>query len=302
MNIKRNVSLSPLSTFKIGGRAEMFCLVRTPENLIRAAEWAKANKIPYRVFAGGSNTVFPDGTLNGLLIRIRGGKISVSRNTICADAGVLLKDAVRISLAHGLQGLETLSGIPGTIGGAAYGNAGAYGHSISEVIRRVEVWDGRTRRWISRKECAFGYRESILKHTPWLALRVELGLKKGDRKELFAVSRKTIRVRNKKYKPGIKCPGSFFKNVLVADTPKAALKKIDPRKIIAGKIPTGYLLEEVGAKGMRSGGIAIPAFHGNLFENTGGATARDVKQLAATLKKRVYKKFGITIEEEVRYF
>ena len=106
----------------------------------------------------------------------------------------------------------------------------------------------------------------------------------------------------KKYKPGLKCPGSFFKNVLVRDASQRTLKLIDKIKIIKSKIPTGYLLEEVGAKGMRRGGIKIADFHGNLFINEGAGTARDVKELAKELKKRVRDHFGIELEEEVMYF
>ncbi len=302
MNIKRNVPLAPLSTFRIGGRAELFCAVRTPENFIRAVEWAKSRHVPYAVFAGGSNAVFPDKGIKGLLVRFHGGAISVSKNRIVADAGVPLAKVISGAIVRGLGGLETLSGIPGTIGGATVGNAGAYGHSISETVRRVEVWDGKKRYWIKNDACVFGYRESIFKHKPLLVLRTELEFKRGNREELAMVSKKIIKTRNKKYKPGIKCPGSFFKNVLVKDVSRSAMKRVDRAKIIDGKIPAGYLLQNAGAKGMRVGGIRIPDFHGNLFENMGHATARDVHSLADILRKRVKTKFGITLEEEVRYF
>lgn len=302
MHIKKDVSLASLSTFRIGGRAELFCLVKTPEGLIRTIEWAKKHEIPFRVFAGGSNIVFPDEGLKGLLIRFHGGSLKVSKNTIIADAGVPLMKVISVAIRHGFQGLETLSGIPGTVGGATVGNAGAYGHSISEAVRRVEVWDGKRRRWIANKACKFAYRESALKHKPLFVLRVELRFRKGDRKELQKKSKEIVLIREKKYKPGIKCPGSFFKNVVASEVSRSVMKKINTTKIIGGKIPSGYLLEEVGAKGMRRGGIRIPDFHGNLFENTGKATAKDVKKLAGILRKKVKAKFGITLEEEVRYF
>ncbi len=302
LKILGNVPLAPLSTFRIGGKAELFCAVRTPDGFIRAIEWAKENKIPYRVFAGGSNIVFPDEGLKGLLIRFHGGSLEISNNAIIADAGVPLMKVISVAIRHGLRGLETLSGIPGTVGGATVGNAGAYGHSISEAVRRVEVWDGKRRKWIANKACKFAYRESALKHRPLLVLRVELRFRKGDRKELQKKSKETVLIREKKYQPGIKCPGSFFKNVVASDVSHFVMKRIDTSKIIGGKIPTGYLLEEVGAKGMRQGGIRIPEFHGNLFENIGKATAKDVKKLAEILRKKVKTKFGITLEEEVRYF
>ena len=281
-----------------------------PEDLIYASESAKKLKTPFKIFAGGSNVVFPDGKLKGLTIRFGGGRISVRGNKLVADAGVNLADVIKRSINLGLKGLETLSGIPGTLGGAVVGNAGAYGHSISEVVDQVEFFDpfdvcecrwGK-REWLNNSDCKFGYRESILKHRPYLVLRIELRFKKGNASELREISRDIIKVRGKRYKPGLKCPGSFFKNVLVKDVSKRSSGLIDKDKIIDGKIPAGYLLEEVGARGMHLGGIRVADFHGNLLMNTGRAKAKDVKKLARILKRKVYKNFGIKLEEEVRYF
>jgi UDP-N-acetylmuramate dehydrogenase len=299
--IRKSVKLAPLATFRIGGVCEYFALAETPEKFVDIAEWAKKNKMQLTIFAGGSNTVFPDGELKGLALRFLGGKISFQGEECVVDGGVLLGEVVKKSIGRGLSGLETLSGIPGTVGGAVVGNAGAYGHSIAEVVQSVEVWDGKKRRWIPKRECVFAYRESIFKKRPFLVLRVRLKFKKGNATELKKISRNIIEMREKKYKPGIKCPGSFFKNVLVKDVSPRSLAIIDQAKIIEGKIPAGYLLESVGSKGMRVGGIAIAGFHGNLFVNKGRAKAADVRKLAGILRKRVYKKFGITLEEEVRY-
>ena len=124
---------------------------------------------------------------------------------------------------------------------------------------------------------------------------------KGNKKELIKKSREIIRIRSEKYNSQLRCPGSFFKNVLVKDISNQAKKLIDPIKIRDGKIPAGYLLEAVGAKGMRQGGIYVADFHGNLLVNDRHGTYRDVVTLAIKLKKLVQKKFGITLEEEVRY-
>ncbi len=302
IKFRKNVRLAPFSTFKIGGWAEYFYEAKTPDDLVRAVQEARKLKLPFKIFAGGSNVVFPDEKLKGLLIRFKGGKIKVKENTFIADAGVNLADVIKRSISSGLKGLETLSGIPGTLGGAVVGNAGAYGHSISETMRRVEIWDGKRRRWLKNSECKFTYRESVLKHRSYLVLRVELNLRKGDKDRLKKISKDIIKVREKKYKPGLKCPGSFFKNVLVKDISKKSLRLIDRIKIIEGKIPTGYLLEEAGARGMRLGGIRVADFHGNLLMNTGKGKAKNAKKLAQILKGKVRKKFGIKLEEEVRYF
>jgi UDP-N-acetylmuramate dehydrogenase len=302
MRLQKQVALAPLSTFHIGGYAEYFVSVQTSEDLIAAVLAARRPRMPYKILAGGSNVVFPDETLPGLLIRIRGGESRFCATRCCADAGVKLASVIRESLRRGLEGLEALSGIPGTIGGAIVGNAGAYGHSIAEVVDKVEIWDGRSRRWLAPSGCQFRYRESVFKEKPYLVLRVVLKFRHGDARALQRTSQEIIRKRLQKYKPGLRCPGSFFKNVLVSEVSKRSLARIDRGKIIAGKIPAGYLLEQVGAKGMRVGGIVIAKFHGNLFINQNHGTAEDVRRLARVLKKRVRRKFGIALEEEIRYF
>lgn len=279
MTIQKNVSLARCSTFGIGGTAEFFVSARTPEKTVEAIRISEKRKVKWKIFSGGSNIVFPDGILKGLLIHVSGGKIKKGMKKLTADAGVPLEDVVRESIQNGFSGLEALSGIPGSFGGAVVGNAGAYGHSISEAVSRVEIWDGKKQRWIPRLSCGFGYRESVFKENKWVILRAELAFKPGEVKKLKTISRAIIAERSKKYTPSIKCPGSFFKNVLVEDIAKAALQKVSAAKIKDGKIPAGYLLETVGAKGMREGDIKIAGFHGNLLMNIGEGTARDVKNL-----------------------
>ena len=186
IKIRKNVRLAPLSTFCIGGRAEYFCSVGKPDELVKAIGLAKKLKLPYKIFAGGSNVVFPDGILKGLLIRFSGGWLVRKGNIIMADGGVSLAKVVSSSIGWGLKGMETLSGIPGTLGGAVVGNAGAYGHSISEIVRRVDVWDlTRKSSWIGQKSnCQFGYRDSVFKHKNILVLRAELIFGKGEEKRI----------------------------------------------------------------------------------------------------------------------
>ncbi len=297
-----NVSLSSLSTFNIGGKAKQFIRVSNPDELSEVVQWAKENNLEYEVFAGGSNVVFPDEGLACLVIQVLGGNVQRQENKCMVDAGVLLMDVINEAIKYGLSGLESLSGIPGTIGGAVVGNAGAYGHSISEVVEKAQVFNGEKIYWMTNSECEFDYRESIFKKNKLIILKVVCLFQKGNNEDLQKISREIIKMREKKYKPGLKCPGSFFKNVLVKYVSEKSLTLIDQSKIIDGKIPTGYLLSEVGARGMRVGGIQIADFHGNLFINTGGGTARDVKELSSILKAKVKAKFGIELEEEIRYF
>jgi len=326
LHLRRNVKLAPLSTFGIGGRTQHFCWAKNPSELVEAARWAKKREMPYRIFAGGSNVVFPDKKIKSLVIRFFGGKIKpLGKDALLADAGVLLQQVIDKSISLGLRGIETLSGIPGTIGGAVVGNAGAYGHSISEAVDGMEVWDGKKTLWLNKDECKFQYRKSIFsakggsasrsgsetlqgrmtggKHKNLIVLRIKLRFIKRDApKNLKKISKSIINIRTRKYKPGLKCPGSFFKNVLLKDVSKKSLKLVDQTKIIEGKIPAGYLLERVDAKNTKVGQAQVSDFHGNLIMNKNGATAAQVKKLAQILKKRVYKKFGIVLEEEIIYF
>ncbi len=302
--LQRRVPLAPLVTFGLGGRADYFFEVRRPEELVAAYCLARKANAPVTLLAGGSNVVPPDGLLIGLTIRYqtpRGGIMGDSGRVVC-EAGVGLGRFINWTIKRGLAGLEALSGIPGTVGGAVVGNAGAYGQCISDQLVAVEIFDGIKTRWLTKTDVQFAYRESVFKQQPgWLVLRAEFGLKSGDQKSLAKKSREIIKTRLTRYPTGLKCPGSFFKNVFARDVGPLALAKIDSSKIIDGKIPAGYLLQTVGACGLRRGQLAVASYHGNLIINRARARAREVKALAAELKKRVRQRFGIELEEEVRY-
>ena len=301
-HFEENVPLAPLATFGIGGKARYFVSTDSPEKLIEVINFTREKHIPYRLFAGGSNVVFPDEGLDCLVIRVLGGITSVEGSQLTVDAGVLLSEVILRAINNGLSGLEMLSGIPGTVGGAVVGNAGAYGHSISEVIENVELFDGKTARIMGVEECRFRYRNSIFKGNPWIVLRVTLKFENSDSDNLKNIFLEIIKEREAKYRPGLKCPGSFFKNILVSEVDPILLSRIDQNKIIEGKIPACFLLDTVGARGMRVGEVEIASFHGNLFINRGNGKAHEVIELAEILKEKVKKRFDILLEEEIRYF
>lgn len=306
MVYQRTPLLGSLTTFGVGGKAQAYALVTTPDELLCAVQQVRTTQQPYYLIAGGSNVVLPE-YLPGLLIHYRARANYAPRligGFLLVEAGCELRKLITFAIKNNLAGLEALSGIPGTVGGAIVGNAGAYGQSISDKLVAVEVWDGKKRHWLTKKQCKFAYRNSIFKHPKsknWLVLRAKFKLSSGDKKVLAKKSREIIAVRNKKYPPGLKCPGSFFKNVLVANVSKKSLQLIDQTKIVEGKIPAGYLLEEVGAKGLGQTNLRVASFHGNLIINKGKAKSGEVRHLANILKRRVFKKFGIKLEEEVRY-
>ena len=298
----QNHPLSALSTFGIGGNAKIVYQPENRQELLEILEYLHQQKTSFGIIAGGSNIIFPDQGINYPLIQIKSGVIVRKKAAVIADAGVRLSDLVDFYLNKNLAGLEKFSGIPGSVGGAVVGNAGAYGESIGDYIIKVEVWQNGQVRFLARQMCKFSYRHSIFKEKPFIVLRVELKAAPADGLELKKISEEIIRLRELKYKSGLKCPGSFFKNIPVADASASLLSKIDHSVIKGGKNPAGYLLESVGAKRIRIGGIKVADYHGNLFINDGKGTFADVKKLAKILKERVKRKYGITLEEEIRYF
>jgi UDP-N-acetylmuramate dehydrogenase len=185
------------------------------------------------------------------------------------------------------------------VGGAIYGNAGAYGQSISDSLLWVEIFNGDKIIRISKDECRFGYRDSIFKHKNWVILEAKFELKFGDKKTIQNRREEIKKIRARKYKTGVKCPGSYFKNIIASELPGDVLRNIDQNKIIYGKIPAGYLLESVGACGMKVGGIRVADNHGNLFINDGQGTFSDINSITHILKEKVKEKYGIELEEEV---
>ena len=302
IRILKRIPLSTLSTFAIGGTAETVYRVNNRPHLLEVLDNLDLKKTPFRIFAAGSNIVFPDKGISLPLVQLTAGTLEKRGREVYAEAGLSLASLVRFYIQNGFAGMESFSGIPGSVGGAAVGNAGAYGKSISDYIIKVEVWHNGRLKTLSRAACNFSYRHSLFKELPMVVLGVLLKAETGNRKELLKISRKIISTRHLKYKPGLKCPGSFFKNIPVEQASEKLLGKIDNRKIKGGKIPTGYLLESVGAKGLTVGDIAIADYHGNLFINKGRGTEKQVRQLAEMLKERVKKEYGLILEEEIRYF
>lgn len=294
--------LKNITRFKLGGPAKEVITVRRKERIPSLIQSLRKARKRFFILGGGTNIIASDKGYAGVIIHIKTHAIHVSDKTIECDAGVSLQRLIDMAHAHGLKGLESLSGIPGTIGGAIYGNAGAYGKEIADAVKNVSVYDGERTRTLSRTECEFDYRESIFKKNDWVILSALFVFEKWDTKALQKISKDIIRLRLQKYKPNLRCAGSIFKNIPVKSVlGRKLVKKIQKDKIIKGKIPAGYLLESVGAKGIRKGGIMVARHHANLIVNTGKGTARDAKYVIDLLKKKVKGKYGITLEEEVRY-
>lgn len=297
---KLNVPLSKYNTLQIGGPADAFLEVKKEADLIAAFKLAKKIGIKCLILGGGSNLLINDNGFRGLIIHNKIVGIQIKDWVIKVKSGTCLQDLVDFSIKKGLQGIENLSGIPGTVGGAVFGNAGAYGQEISDDLIKVKIFDGKGVKWLKKSECRFGYRESIFKNINLPILEVEFKLKKGDKEELNKKTKEILNLRIKKYPSNQKSPGSFFKNISVKDLSRDVLQKIPKEKIIFNKISAGYLLEAVGAKGKRRGQIEIADYHANLFINKDGGKATDFIKLTKIFSDKVKKKFGIKLEPEVQ--
>jgi UDP-N-acetylmuramate dehydrogenase len=302
LTVFNHAPLSRYTRFGIGGPADLYAETGSAEAFITALGVARASGIPTMVIGGGTNLIVSDSGYRGIVLRYRGDRLLAANGRVSADAGASLQDLVDFAIARGLKGVETLSGIPGSVGAAIYGNAGAYGHSISERVLKVRFFDGASLRIFDHEECQFQYRESIFKERKdWMILSVELRLDPADAVALRSAADEILKVRNEKFPVTMKCAGSIFKNLLLRELPAGVAAQVPAAAVREGKVPAAWFLDQVGAKGMTRGEIHVAGYHANLIYNAGAGTAADLCALIAELKARVRERFGIDLEEEVQY-
>lgn len=273
--IKKNVLLKNYTTFKIGGPAKYFCQTKTKEELIKAIQWAKKEKLPFFILGGGSNLLVSDKGYRGVVIKIQNSKFKIqnSKKEIFCEAGIPLAKLVPF-------GLEWAVGIPGTVGGAIYGNAGSFGKSMRDVVKEVEVFDTETEeiKIFKKKDCQFSYRDSLFKKNKHLII---LSAKIKKRKSNPQKIKKYLDYKKKTQPLNFPSAGSIFKN---------------PQGFSAGQ-----LIEKCNLKGKRMGNVKISEKHANFIVNLGNGKAKDVKKLINLIKKQVRNQFGIILEEEIQY-
>ena len=302
LTVSEGVPLSRYTRFGIGGPADLYAETGNVETFVAALAAAHSSGIPTMVIGGGTNLVVADRGFRGIVLRYRGDRLMTAERRVMADAGAVFEDLVDFAIEHGLQGLETFAGIPGSVGAAIYGNAGAYGHSLSERVAGVRFHDGREIRVFTNEECQFQYRESLFKrHKDWIVFSAELLLEPADAGRLRETADGILKVRNEKFPVTMKCAGSIFKNLLFEELPAAAAAEVPASAVREGKVPAAWFLEHVGAKGCRRGDIHVAGHHANLIYNGGAGTASDLCALIEDLKARVRARFGMDLEEEVQY-
>jgi len=302
VSVFQGILLSDRTRFGIGGPAELYVEASSEPAFSAALQVAQSSGANFSVIGSGTNLIVSDEGFDGIVLRFTAREISSAEALVRAEAGAELQALVDYSIDHGLRGLETMTGIPGSVGAAIYGNAGAYGHSIDQRVERVRFLDRSAIRSFSAAECQFRYRESVFKkRKDWIVLSVDLRMTPAPAAELRQTADEILKLRLAKYPAAMKCAGSIFKNLILAELPEHVRRQIPENVIREGKAPSAYFLEQAGAKGMRSGGVRVADYHANLIYNQGGGTARDLCALIDELKERVRARFGLELEEEVQY-
>jgi len=282
VDIQRDVDLKNYCTFRIGGLAKRFANPKTIEDLREAIQYAEQHKLPITFFGGGSNILFPDEGLQGLLIRNSMKGIQQSSPTsLKVMSGETWLGIHKFCQQHNLYGLEAFSGLPGTIGGAVYGNAGSHGLEIKDILLEVEVLDIETNQLqtIQPKDLKLDYRTSSLKQNSKLIVISANFRVSQDTQDSSGDIQSQAKFRKEKQPRGL-TTGSFFKN---------------PPGDYAGR-----LIDEAGLKGYRIGDIMVSEKHANFLLNLGEATANDVLALKTHIQKTVWDKFQIKLETEVQ--
>ena len=324
-SVRENVPLVPYSTFKLGGPARYFFIAKTSQDIVKAAQAAKAAGGAIFLLAGGSNLLIADSGIDALVVKAENKQINVETRHasslpdihVKAEGGTVWMDFVNFTRERGLSGVEWGAGIPGTVGGAVRGNAGAFGQSVHQIIDSVEALDTETARVknLSNKECDFSYRESIFKKQKNLIiLSASFSLVKGEKEAIARQMQKHLDYRAKT-QPCLPSAGCTFKNIIVDEETKQKLREtIDTdeleQKIRGGpshkggasKIGSAFLIDKAGLKGYRIGGVKVSEEHANFIVKIDDAARADhVVQLISYIKQQVRDQFGIQLQEEVQY-
>ena len=304
--VKENISLLSLSNYKIGGPARFLFVAKTEQDVSAGIRLAKAKRQKIFILGGGTNLLISDRGFPGFVIKPDLDFTSKNGQKATVGAGTPIKQLLNFTIKNKLSGFEWAGGLPGTVGGAIYGNAGAFAGEIKDSVELVRSFNIKKEKFIqrNRRECNFEYRSSIFKKKRGEEIIVSavFQLAPGNREKIKTAIEEKIKHREERQPLEYPNVGSIFKNVDVRKFPKKKLSEVtqvikkDPFPVI----PTAYLIAEAGLKGISFGGAMISPKHPNFIVNVENATANDVLALINLVKSEVKRKFGVILEEEVQ--
>ena len=284
LELKQDVPMSRLTSFRIGGPARCVACPKNEEELSALLKLCAASGVEPVILGAGTNVLAPDDGMDALVIVLKDaleGMEQLTATSIRVMAGVTMSRAAVFAAGLNLGGLEFAHGIPGTIGGGVYMNAGAYGGEIKDVCTRVRIMDmAGEARWISKEEAAFAYRHSAIEDNPWIVVAAEFELTPTPEEQVWEKMKELIGKRRASQPLDLPSAGSAFKRPV-----------------------GGYaaaLIDQTGLKGFQVGGAAVSEKHAGFVVNLGGATAADVQELLKAVSDKVFDRTGIRLEPEVR--
>ena len=282
-HVQENISLAGYTTFRIGGPADVLVQAGEEEQLEKVLAWCRESGRPWILLGRGSNVLVDDAGFRGSVILLNGtlAQIEVRGDQITAGAGASLARIARTALEHELTGVEYAAGIPGTLGGAVYMNAGAYGGEIGRTVSSIRYLDKEGIHEIGPEEAGFEYRSSRFMRENAIVLGAEMTLQPGDRQAIMDRMQELAEQRKSKQPLEYPSAGSMFKR---------------PEGFFAGK-----LIQDAGLAGYSVGGAQVSEKHCGFVINRGNATAEDVRELVRQVADRVEQTFGVRLEPEVRY-
>lgn len=282
-NVRYDEPMKEHTSMRVGGKADIYMEPDSIDELIYFIKYLREKTIPYFLIGNGTNLLVSDDGIRGAVIRLgdRIAKVEVSDNKIIAECGALLSGISKTAAENSLAGMEFANGIPGSVGGAVFMNAGAYGTEMKDIVEKVEVLDSDLKLGVlDNKQMEFGYRKSIISKGQYITTKVFFSLKKGNYNEIKKTMEDLNEKRKEKQPLDYPSAGSIFKR---------------PEGYFAGK-----LIEDASLKGMMVGDAQISDKHCGFIINKGKATAKDVYNLITVIQKTIYERYGVKLETEIK--
>lgn len=303
---QKNIPLDTHNTYRIGGSADLFFEAQDSASLIAVIRELRTQNTPYYLLGGGTNVLVADEGFRGAVVKVKHQTNDVHNDVIVADAGMPMGALVAKARSLGLSGLEWAAGLPGTVGGAVFGNAGSHGGEMKDVVIAVEAYDPKTDtvKECGASACGFGYRHSAFQENGMIIVRATLQLHHDDTAHISSRIKDILMKRIAHQPLAQRSEGCVFKNIELAYSKEGREAAAQSEELFSFRnarfLPAGAVIDKAGLKGARIGGARVSEHHGNFIVNEQNASARDIIALIETIRARVKEKYGITLAEEIK--